>query len=325
MQKVMKMNNRLLKQVMEMDVTIKNMIEDLKRQNAAIKTLKTEKKTLVSLIAGMKVTISDLNREDKKILMNTMRMHFEKNAHSIKRIDELRKVLETHDLGVSILGTSTSEDVSLIRGFLQVIDDVKKDLNNEELNKNIERAFDANMSKFRQQLGWDEDLSVEEWTQIEMKQLEDNMNDEDLVDVDKYTNATEIVKMVDDISDIFNDDDGFMNYDLNENDEVDEILNQITDYQNRLLPEKGAEINRMPIAESLKDDRREQFLKMDPNNEINEWNIDSGMQKIGVGLVIGFFLCTILLINAIKKRQAEKEAKRNNRFVDGETRNLTSL
>ena len=318
------MNNRLLTQVMEMDVTIKQMAADLEKQNAAIKTLRTEKKTLVSLIAGMKATISDLNGEDRKVLTNALRKQLDNNAQAIEKIDDLKKVLAAHDLGVSILGTTVEEDITLIRGLLRIIDDIKKDLDNEELNKNIQKAFDTNISKFRKRLGWSEDLSVEKWTKIEMEQYSGTSDEGDLVDMEKYNNRTSVVDMMKDMSTLFNEDDTLTDYQLDNDDEVDYILNQITDYQNRLLPEDEKVVEQMPVAEALSDIRKDQFLQMDPSSNYQSWEVDNGMQKIGIALVFGLFVCVILLVNAIKKRHDEMEEKRRNRN-HGETRSLTSL
>ena len=65
--------------------------------------------------------------------------------------------------------------------------DIKKDLTDSRLTKEIEKAYDQNTNEIRRRLGWGDETKREEWIRAETIEYENKLaNDKDDIDIEKY-------------------------------------------------------------------------------------------------------------------------------------------
>ena len=92
--RIIRTSQRMMKQIFDMDFNLRSMIKDIEKQNEIIGSLEAQKRTLIALVAGLKMSISDLGMQDRKMLLKSLRIQFEKNQYNVQKLEQIRKLIQ---------------------------------------------------------------------------------------------------------------------------------------------------------------------------------------------------------------------------------------
>ena len=298
-QKLLRAHTRLLKFIILAEDDKHKMIATLEQNAKVIDELEAQKQTLIVLIASLKATIAELNRTDKEILTKSIKQMLKENNSSAEKVDRLRRLLETRNVELIIKNTTTGEDLAIIRDLLAMIDMIKGDLDNTRLGDDIMNAFEENSKIIKEKLNWQQDMSAEEWMKVETKRINEEFQlTEKEMEFGAFKNDTKLIDLVSDIHDIMDVTDMNYEYDTEEK-TIDQLLDEV----------RHNDDNMMPTAAALSDNRKEQFMKMNPNGMADTMSFTTESGKLAMCLIAGLFVCCLIFMNAKKSRSNGENAQ----------------
>ena len=105
-------------------------------------------------------------------------------------------MLESTDIEQSFNNLAVDTDKETLRDLIKLVNEVKADLSDTSLSKELEDKYEKNTIELKKKIGWSDTTTKEAWISAETdKYIEARKNEEPLEDIEKFNDDGALMLM----------------------------------------------------------------------------------------------------------------------------------